>query len=280
MRHCSQLKKGSAGSPVFHNSPIMMPYALDIAKFADRLLRTSEIPDYPTALNGLQIGNRAEIRKVVATVDFSARTVRAAKGARADLLLVHHGAFWEGVAPLTGPRFAVISELLENDIAVYASHLPLDCHPVLGNNVLLAQRLGLTPQSAFAKFESISIGVAGESSMRTDGLVKAATSFASEHGGRAHTTPYEQNRLVGAWGICTGAGANSDTLREATQRGIKTLVVGEGPHWTAVYAEENDLVVIYAGHYATETLGVQALAAAVAAEFALEWEFIAAPTGT
>jgi putative NIF3 family GTP cyclohydrolase 1 type 2 len=86
--------------------------------------------------------------------------------------------------------------------------------------------------------------------------------------------------LVGRWAICSGAGADSDTLREAKERKIETLIVGEGAHWTAVDAEENNIVIVYAGHYATETLGVQALAKALAAEFTIPWHFIPTPTGT
>jgi putative NIF3 family GTP cyclohydrolase 1 type 2 len=111
----------------------------------------------------------------------------------------------------------------------------------------------------------------------------AASSFAAEHGGRAQATPFGRDgnrRRVGRWAVCTGAGADTDTLREAGERKIQTLIVGEGPHWTAVYAEENDLVLIYVGHYASETLGVQALAAAISAKFGIPWEFIPAPTGT
>jgi putative NIF3 family GTP cyclohydrolase 1 type 2 len=79
------------------------------------------------------------------------------------------------------------------------------------------------------------------------------------------------------WAICTGAGASSDTLREAESAGIDTLIVGEGPHHTAVEAPERGVVVLYAGHYATETLGVQALAARLAERFGLDWEFLDLP---
>ncbi|HVT01870.1 MAG TPA: Nif3-like dinuclear metal center hexameric protein [Thermoanaerobaculia bacterium] len=257
-----------------------MPKAAEIAAFADSLLRTHEIPDYPNALNGLQVGTDAEISKLGAAVDFSARAVGLAAKAGVNLLLVHHGAFWDGLAPITGRRLRVLSDLLSASIGVYSSHLPLDCHPVLGNNVLLAQRLGLVPESPFGKFNEISIGTSGHSACLVSELLDTATTFAQEHGGHVHSTPFRTGRNVGRWAICTGAGADSDTLREAGQRGIETLIVGEGPHWTAVRAEESGLVLIYAGHYVTETLGVQALAAAISAEFRIPWEFIAAPTGT
>ena len=257
-----------------------MPSAFEIATFADKLLRTSDIPDYPNALNGLQVSTEAKVGKLAAAVDFSARTVRGARDARADLLLVHHGAFWGGLAPLTGIRHQIIASLLESKMGVYSSHLPLDCHPTIGNNALLAKELGLSPTSGFGQFNGITIGVAGESEMPLKKLVSDARGFAEARGGRVHVTPHQDTQSIGRWAICSGAGAGPDTLHEAAERGIKTLVVGEGPHWTAVHAEENGITIIYAGHYATETLGVQALAAEIATEFHIDWEFIAAPTGT
>lgn len=257
-----------------------MPKAAQVATFADRLLRTAEIPDYPNALNGLQVGTDAEIMKIAAAVDFSGKTVAAAKRSGANLLIVHHGAFWGGVIPITGRRQDILSTLLQNSIGVYSSHLPLDCHPAIGNNVLLAKEFGLQPTSAFGKFSGVSIGVAGDSPDSLSELVESVEMFARMHGGSVRSTPFEKGRAIGQWAICSGGGADSDTLAEASARGIHTLIVGEGPHWTAVYAEENDIALIYAGHYASETLGVQALAAAISTEFGIAWEFLPSPTGT
>ena len=257
-----------------------MTTAAEIAEFADRLLCSSEIPDYPNAVNGLQFGTTKPVLKIAAAVDFSRRTMRAAQKASANLLIVHHGAFWGGLLPITGRRFDLISELFSSGLGVYSSHLPLDCHPTLGNNVLFAARLGLVPQTGFGRFADTVIGVAGESSSPVAEILDRARLFASEHEGRVHSTPFTKSQPVGRWALCTGAGADADTLREAEERAINTLIVGEGPHWTAVAAEEMGMALIYAGHYASETLGVQALAGAIAKEFGLEWEFIAAPTGT
>ena len=257
-----------------------MTTAAEIAEFSDKLLRSSELQDYPNAVNGLQIGTSSPILKVAAAVDFSRRAVDGAQKAGANLLIVHHGAFWGGLLPLTGRRFDLFSDLFSSGLGVYSSHLPLDCHPTIGNNTLLAAKLGLTPASGFGKIGDTSIGVAGESSSAITDLLERARLFASEHGGNVHATPFAKNQSVGRWALCTGSGADADTLREAEERAISTLIVGEGPHWTAIAAEEMGIVLIYAGHYATETLGVQALAAAIANEFGLEWKFIAAPTGT
>ena len=148
--------------------------------------------------------------------------------------------------------------LIENDIAVYSSHLPLDRHPILGNNVLLAEQLGLTPNGVFGRFEDIFIGVSGDSDIDTASLIESARVFANDYG-EIRTSRIPPGRRTKRWGICTGAGASAETLNEASAVGIDTLIVGEGPHWTAIHAEEHDLAIIYAGHYATETIGVRAL---------------------
>lgn len=256
------------------------PRCHDVARWLDALLDVPGTPDYPGALNGLQIECRGEIHRIAAAVDFSLRTITAAVAADARLLLVHHGMFWSGAQRLVGAPYVRLRVLLEHDVAVYAAHLPLDAHPEVGNNVLLARRLGLEPSAGFARYQTLTIGVRGDTpALRTEDLLATADEFAREHGGRAIATPFGEGRLTRRWAICTGAGASADTLREARDTGVDTLIVGEGPHWTAVDAPEAGLVVIYAGHYATETLGVQALARRAADHFGVDWTFLPAPTG-
>ena len=251
----------------------------DLARYADSLLESATTPDYPNALNGIQLENRSPIRKLAAAVDFSTRAIEGAIGSGANLLLVHHGMFWGGLETLTGPSYKRIQMLVEADIAVYASHLPLDRHRTLGNNALLAKELGLKPSGSFASFENIFIGVRGESDVETEALVVRAGDFARTHGGDVRTSFLRSGRRTRKWAMCTGAGASSDILKEARLVGADTIIVGEGPHWTAVHAEENDLAIIYAGHYATETLGVTALARHLGEKYDLPWEFVSAPTG-
>jgi len=251
----------------------------ELARYTDSLLETRVIPDYPNALNGVQIYNQAPIRKVVAAVDFSTRAIQGAVASGANLLLVHHGMFWSGLEPITGSHYNRVRMLIEADIAVYSSHLPLDRHPTLGNNVLLAKELGIEPSGAFARFEDTLIGLLGESDIETAALIASALEFTRTRGGELRTSQVQAGRRTRKWAICTGAGASADTLREATLMGVDTLIVGEGPHWTAVHAEENDLVTIYAGHYATETLGVCALAQHLSEKYDLPWSFVSAPTG-
>jgi len=256
-----------------------MTTAHEIAGYADELLQSKITPDYPNALNSLQLENRSGITGIAAAVDFSTRAIKGAIEKSANLLVVHHGMFWEGSQHLTGPMYNRLRLLLENDIAVYSSHLPLDRHPTLGNNVLLARQLGLDPNGVFARFEGISIGVSGESDLETAALAERARRFAKNYDGELRTTPFEKTRRTKRWAICTGAGASAETLTETREMKIDTLIVGEGPHWTAVFAEENDLAILYAGHYATETLGVRALADHLGERFALPSSFVNAPTG-
>ncbi len=251
-----------------------------IATYLDDLLRIRETPDYPPALNGIQVAHRGPITRIAAAVDTSARTIRGAADAGANLLLVHHGLFWGGLQPLTGPLYSRVRLLLDNDIALYSAHLPLDAHPVFGNSLLLAHEIGLEASAGFARHQTIECGVRGMTDVATTELLSRLHSFAAGYGGSAlacgDLTPGRRTRH---WAICSGAGVNADTIREAVELGVDTLISGEGPHWSGVDAEEKGLTIIYAGHYATETLGVRALAEHLSKQFNVPWTFINWPTG-
>jgi dinuclear metal center YbgI/SA1388 family protein len=251
----------------------------DIARHLDTLLRTSEIPDYSGALNGIQVEHTGPVRRCAVAVDASLRTIEGAVKTGANMLIVHHGLFWGGVQPLRGRSYQRIRTLLANDVAVYASHLPLDLHPTLGNNALLARALELEPGEGFARFQSVDVGVAGVADVDTAVLADRMRAIAEREGGSLVTVGITPGRRTRRWAICTGAGASTDTLREAAVRGIDTLIVGEGPQHTAVDAPELGIAVLYGGHYATETFGVRALGSALERAFGLPWTFIDAPTG-
>lgn len=257
----------------------MRATVVDIARHLDVTLRVDEIPDFAGALNGIQVETDTPIIRIAAAVDARERTIRATADAGANLLLVHHGLFWNGVQPLRGAFLRRVRLLLEHGIAVYSAHLPLDMHPDLGNNSLLARELDLVPSAGFARYKTVDIGVAGDSDIPTSDLVARTSRFARTHGHEVRTAGAVNGKVTRRWAICTGAGAGQDTLREAIAAGLDTLIVGEGPHWTAIDAEEADLTIIYAGHYATETLGVRALAAHAGEAFGLPWLFLDAPTG-
>jgi dinuclear metal center YbgI/SA1388 family protein len=260
--------------------PVVSVALSDVVTALNSELRTAEIPDYPGAVNGLQVGNNGHVSRVAVAVDASMTAVAETAILQADLLIVHHGLFWGGVQPIVGTAYQKQRALLTNNIAVYGSHLPLDAHATLGNNVRLAQALTLTPSSGFGRFKNIDIGVAGECDLPSGDLVERARAFASRYGGSVRTSMTVDHRRTRRWGMVSGGGASSETLREARERGIDTLIVGEGPHHTTVEAIEEDLLIIYAGHYATETLGVQALGAWLESRFGLPWSFLHLPTGS
>lgn len=250
-----------------------------VAEHLDALLRTSEIPDYAGAMNGIQVEHVGPVTRCAVAVDASVRTIDGAIAVGANLLIVHHGLFWSGAQPLRGRFYERVRRLVQHDLAVYASHLPLDLHPTLGNNPLLAHALGLVPSEPFARFQSIFVGVMGEADIETSTLIERARAIAEREGGVLVAPELAQGRRTRRWAICTGAGASSDTLREAAAAGVDTLIVGEGPHHTAVEAQELGIAVLYAGHYATETFGVRALGRELERTFGLPWSFVAAPTG-
>lgn len=256
-----------------------MPTLAEIVAFLDGELRTTDIPDAEPALNGLQLGNSGTVTKVAAAVDFSAQTVARAAALGATLLLVHHGMLWRGRERLVGPAYQRLKQAIDADLAVYSSHLPLDVHPRLGNNALLARELGLQPDGTFGRYKGIEIGVMGSADLATVDVAERMRQFSARFATQAVTTDSTPSRRTRRFAIVTGSGADSSTIDEARERGVDTLIVGEGPHHSAVQAMEQGIAIIYGGHYATETLGVRALGALVADRFRIPWEFVDVPTG-
>lgn len=250
-----------------------------VVRFLDDELRTREVPDYDAALNGLQLANAGEVTRVAAAVDFSGATVSAALREKADLLVVHHGMFWGGTEAIVGPSFDRLRAAIDGGLAIYSSHLPLDVHPALGNNSLFARALKLMPDGAFGRYKTIEIGVTGSASIVTSVLFERVKAHSASFATTAVCTPIEKGRQTRRWAIVTGAGASSATLSEAAERGVDTLIVGEGPHHSAVAAIDLGVTVMYAGHYASEVFGVRALADHVAGRFGLTATFVDVPTG-
>jgi dinuclear metal center YbgI/SA1388 family protein len=251
----------------------------EVSSFLDETLRTREVPDYDAAVNGLQLANGGDVNRIAAAVDYSAEVVAAATREGADLLIVHHGMFWRGLQPLTGAAYDRLRMAMQANLAVYSSHIPLDMHDQLGNNVLLARALRLDSDAGFGQFRDVAIGVTGPVDLPTREIIDRASAFAAQHATTAVWTRHPADRRTRRWAIVTGSGASPAILAEAHERGVDTLIVGEGTHHSAVDAIEQGLVVIYAGHYATETLGVRAVAELAAKRFNLTSTFIAAPTG-
>lgn len=244
-----------------------------VTTYLDGYLRITEVQDEPQALNGLQVENAGLVRRVAAAVDACQATIDDAAWRQADLLLVHHGLFWAGLQPLTGRHWRRVRRLLEADVAVYAAHIPLDLHPEVGNNTVLARMLGLTETQSFGDYRGQAIGIAGRVTTTREALVAQVAELLPT---TPHVMPYGPERLDRVGIISGGAG---NMIAQAKDAGLDTFITGEGAHHTHFDAEEWGMNVIYAGHYATETVGVQALAAHLEARFGLPWEFIDHPTG-
>lgn len=244
-----------------------------VVSYCDRLLRIAEVKDFERACNGLQVENRGTVTRIAAAVDASAATVRLAIAAQADLLLVHHGLFWNPAHPWTGKKYQLIRLLLDHDLAVYSSHLPLDVHPRLGNNVRLSTSLGLKGLKPFFFDHGEYLGFRSETKITRQAL---ADRLLKATGTRPLVIPGGPE-ICRRIGVVTG-GAGSE-LKIAAHEGVDTFVTGEGPHWTFALAEEFGLNVLYGGHYATETFGVKALASHLSKRFKVPWLFLDHPTG-
>lgn len=251
-----------------------MSVSLDrIVRECHRLLRPDRFPDWDGAHNGLQVENRGRVRRLAAAVDASLATVELALAAGADLLLVHHGLFWSPRVPWTGSTYRLLRRLYEGNLAVYSAHLPLDAHPRLGNNAQLCAALGLPRPRPFFECKGRLIGRRAQVRLSREEL---RARLCRAVGGEVKLIPAGP-AVCRQVGVVSGS-AGADLARVAAQ-GLDTFITGEGPHWTFALAEELGINVFYAGHYATETFGVRALAAHLAQTFGLPWAFLDHPSG-
>ena len=245
----------------------------ELVSYLDGYLRVAAVPDAPHAVNGLQVANRGTVSRVAVAVDLCEATVRLAAEQRADLLLVHHGLFWGGLQPLTGRAYRRVASLIANDIALYSAHLPLDLHPDVGNNAVLARQLGVSLRGEFGEEYGVRIGRWGEIDVSRHALERQLSALTGSAPRLMAFGPERVQRV----GIVTGAAGSM--IAQAAGAGLDTFVTGEGPHHTFFDAEELKMNVFYAGHYATETVGVKALAEHLHARFHLPWMFLDHPTG-
>ncbi len=244
-----------------------------LAGYCDRLLKIREITDWPGAVNGVQVENRQPIARLAAAVDASLATVQKAVEAGAQLLLVHHGLFWGPRHPWTGANYRLLRLVVDNNLALYSAHLPLDMHPKLGNNAQFCAALGFKKCRPFFFEKGQYLGLQTAAKIPRNDLAQRIATVLGQ----------PPKLLPGGPDICRKigvvTGGAGDELRLAAAEGVDTLITGEGRHWTYALAEELGLNVFHGGHYATETFGVKALAAHLAQRFQLTWEFIDHPTG-
>jgi dinuclear metal center YbgI/SA1388 family protein len=246
-----------------------------LLQYVGEYLSAEGHPDYPAALNGLQVGGPEDVQSIAAAVDASEASILAAADLGADLLIVHHGLFWGGLRPLTGRHLRRVRALIENEIALYSCHLPLDGHAEIGNSVLLARALGLDLDGRFAAYEGAEVGWHGRPDQPLD-LAALVSRVETAVGGPVHAIAGGPARIDRV-GVVTGGGAS---FTEAAARlGLDALVTGEAPHHAYFDAMEHGVHLLLGGHYATETFGVRALAEHLAERFDLTHSFIDQPTG-
>lgn len=240
----------------------------DLVAYCEKRTRRTAFTDAPGACNGLQVANRGTVTKIGAAVDAGVVPFQKAVAAGVDFLLVHHGMYWDMPRPITGPVYDRVATLIDGNCALYSSHLPLDAHPQIGNNALLAKQLGLKLARGFLPNSGGFIGgIAPVRGLTRDALRQKLEKLyprviALEYGS---AKPREI-------AFCSGSGYSA--TKELIASGVDTMVTGELREEIFNQAQEHRLNLYLCGHYATEVHGVKALAAELAKKFRLPWEFI------
>lgn len=238
-----------------------------ISAYLDQLLDAGRYKDYGP--NGLQVEGKNRIGKIVTGVTASQAMIDAAVAAGADALLVHHGLFWKGQdGRVTGWMRKRLGSLLAHDINLWAYHLPLDAHATLGNNAQWGQRLGLVADGRFGDQNLGFIGPAASAAATVAQLSQVVQSAL----GRVPVVVAGDGRALKRIAWCSG-GAQS-YFEGAIAAGADAFLTGEMSEPQAHYARETGVAFLACGHHASERYGVQALGAALAAEFGLTHEFI------
>lgn len=240
-----------------------------IAAFTDHLLSSPAISD--AAVNGIQIRGREEVQRLVTGVSACMELFQAAAACQAELVLVHHGLLWAKDTRIVAGNFKRrLGYLLEHDLTLMAYHLPLDCHPSLGNNRLILDRLGWRIGAGFGHYHGTTLSSLGYPSEPL-----AATTIVTQikdcFGGDPLWLPFgpEQIRCVA---VCSGAAP--ELIREAKEAGADLFLTGESAESVYHYAKEESIHFVAAGHHRTERFGIQALGERLAREFAIEHHFI------
>ena len=245
---------------------------LQLSHYLDNLLDIKEIKDSSNAMNGLQVQNTGDIKKVGLAVDLCMATIEKAVAAECNMMFVHHGMLWGGVKQIRGNFYDKISTMICENIGLYSAHLPLDMHPVLGNNKVLADQLEINELEPFGEYEGQKIGFKGR--------LKSLSS--EELGAKLEAKLGSPVKVIGSGEVQTlgiVSGGAADILSQAAEVGLDAYLTGEGSNHHYHEAIENECVLILAGHYATETGGVKAVGKHLEEQFGIETEFIDYPTG-
>jgi dinuclear metal center YbgI/SA1388 family protein len=244
---------------------------LEIVNFCDEVTKKNTISDFSGSFNGLQVDNSGIVSKIGASVDAGLVPFQKAVGKNITFLISHHGLFWSSPIPIVGAAFNKIKLCIDNDLAIYGSHLPLDCHPEIGNNAIIANKLGLEPVRGFLPVDSTNIGLIARNHLSRSKLKnKLDNLFPAGF----HSIEYGIEKPSK---IAILSGSGQSAVEKLIDEGVDTLITGELKQQHFNYAQENKLNLYICGHYATETFGVDKLAQQVAKNFNLPYEFIEIP---
>ncbi|WP_018466870.1 Nif3-like dinuclear metal center hexameric protein [Calidithermus timidus] len=242
-----------------------------LVRWLDEFLKSREITQQmrDPSLNGLQVEGNEQVHKVGAAVDAAQATIDKAREQGVDFMIVHHGLFWGGAMPVVGIHKRRLEALFQGGISLYASHLPLDVHPEVGNNAVIAQALGLQ------NLEPFEVGFIG-SLFRPHTLSEIGDRLGQITGMQCLIHQGGPNEVTR---VAVISGSASDYVAQAKAAGAELLITGEPKHQNFHPTFELGMNAIYAGHYDTETFGVKALAERIEREFGLPWVFLEHPTG-
>lgn len=245
-----------------------MTTAVEIAKFLDRELHLHDFED--SSVNGLQVENSGATKKIALAVDACQDTFQKAVEAGCQMLIVHHGLIWYGMKNLTGLFYQKVKFLLDHNLALYASHLPLDAHPKYGNNIQIARLLNLQNLWPFGSPKH-EIGVLG----KTDSSLREIKALLKKNKIKTFSLDFGKEKIKTV-AISSGGGASEITM--ALKKGVDLFITGEPLHYIYHQAKEAQMNLLFGGHYETEVWGVKALGPLLQKTFKVQTQFLDLPT--
>lgn len=248
----------------------------ELVNWFDALLKPEDFIRADVSMNGLQVGRKqSEITRAAFAVDACMESFQRAVQAGADILFVHHGLFWGSPIALTDAHYERIAYLMEHDLALYASHLPLDAHPVVGNNAGIAAKLGVVNRMPFGEYHGSLIGFKGElEEALTLEDVLDVLDLRDETS--VSILPFGKKKIKSV-GIISGGAAGE--VMQALEEGLDLYITGENAHQIYHTCLEGGIHVIAGGHYATEIYGPKLVADKLSAEMGIQTLFVDFPTG-
>ncbi|MBE8539783.1 Nif3-like dinuclear metal center hexameric protein [Geoglobus acetivorans] len=240
-----------------------------IEGFLDEYLNVHGFTD--TSTNGLQVEGSHDVEKIAFAVDASMQSFTYALECEAEMLVVHHGIIWNGVDRITGLLKERLKFLLENELSLYAAHIPLDAHPEIGNNAMILRYIGVEPEDRFGDYKGTKIGYAGYANSEFEEILEILEDRFGEVGYMKFGDDYVEK-------IAVVSGRGAGYIEEAKKEGVDLLITGEIEHSAYHTAKDCAMNIIYLGHYNSETPGVKALMNIAGDKLGVEVEFLDIPT--